>query len=500
MRTFVCWVGITDIRAAKGEPDAGLGPIGQTLKEKSFHEALFLMDAKTGLDRDVVAGFFDEVSEGKLSCEFRLTGLENPTDFHAINKHASEALTEVAARDPDCDISILLSSGTPAMAAVWILLSATMVRSVELLQSSLQQGVVQASVPFDIHAEYVPQLVRAQGERVAEAVVGAHIDTPEFDDIVSQSTEMALAKERAQKVAVYDVPVLILGESGTGKELFAKAICRVSTRTSDPVVVNCGAFPPNLLESILFGYVKGAFTGAAKNTEGVFEAANGGTVFLDEIGEMPLEAQTRLLRLLQEQKVLRVGDTKERDVDIRVISATNRDLRKAVTAGEFREDLYYRLAVTTLNLPPLRDRSDDLQLLADTLLPSVARTLGATEKNLTPGARNVLAVHTWPGNVRELQATLTRALIWSTGERITEADIQQAIESSPISPAEGDVMNHPLGNRFNIKELLKRIEEAYARRALEEANGVKAKAARLLGQRQQTFSEYLKREGIETSN
>ena len=496
MDTLICWVGFTDIRAARGELDGGLGPIGQIVSEKLFDEALLLVDASTAAGQADVARFLMEVSHGKTQLEFRETGLENPIDFHAIHQLANEALTDVLVRQPSRRVSITLSPGTPAMATVWILLSATASRAIRLFQSSPQRGVEPANLPFDIHAEYVPKLVRAQGRRMAAAFVDSPIDTPGFEDIASSSDEMARVKERAYKVAVHEVPVLILGDSGTGKELFAKAICKASARPDDPVVVNCGAFPSTLLESTLFGYVKGAFTDAKKDTPGIFEAADGGTVFLDEIGEMPLEAQSRLLRVLQEKKVQRVGATVERPVDVRIISATNRNLREAVGTGDFRDDLYYRLAITTIELPPLCERQGDLQLLIDELLPQVVEKLGTKEKPLTPGARNILSPYSWPGNVRELQATLTRALIWSQGERITEADVEDAIESEPISQTSRDLLNRPLGDGFNLDALLEEIKESYARRALDEGMGNKSRAAKLLGQRQQTFWAYVNKKRL----
>ena len=302
---------------------------------------------------------------------------------------------------------------------------------------------------------------------------------------------------RARRVALHSVPVLIEGESGTGKELMAQAIHNSSPRWEKTFLpVNCGAIPENLVESELFGHERGAFSGADKRRKGHFEAASGGTLFLDEIGELPLPAQTKLLRVLQANRVQPVGSSDTRSVDVRVIAATNRTLTEEVARGRFREDLFYRLAVVVLKLPPFRERGGDIGLVTDHLLGQInkdqAKATGYRRKSLSASARNLLARHPWPGNVRELHNTLTRAAIWSAGDTITGDDLSSALLSAP-GDAKRDVWDRPLGGGFSIDALLAEIDCHYLNRAMEEAGGNKSKAAKLLGLRShQTLSNRLK--------
>jgi transcriptional regulator with PAS, ATPase and Fis domain len=310
---------------------------------------------------------------------------------------------------------------------------------------------------------------------------------------------MARLVQRARRVALRNVPVLIEGESGTGKELFAKAIHQASPRRDRPFKsVNCGAIPSTLVESVLFGHEKGAFTGADRLRKGVFEEAHGGTLFLDELGELPLDAQVKLLRVLQESKVTRVGSTSDIDVDVRVVSATNRTVIEEVEAGRFREDLFYRLAVAVLKIPPLRERAGDLGLLIDELLKKENQDAekaepGYVHKKLSTGARNLLLAHPWPGNVRELQLTLRRAAIWSDAVTISTEDIRESLLAVPHAKRR-DVLGRPLGDGLNLPELLKEVARHYLGRALDEAAGNKTRAAELVGAPSyQTLSNWLKK-------
>ena len=299
---------------------------------------------------------------------------------------------------------------------------------------------------------------------------------------------------QAQRVAPRDVTVLIEGESGTGKELFARAIHGGSQRSSGPfVAVNCGAIPGELVESALFGHKKGAFSGAAQDAQGFFHAANKGTLFLDELGELPLAAQVKLLRVLQEKAVTRVGDTKSQAVDVRIIAATNRNLIHETAKGRFRSDLFYRLAVAILRLPPLRERGEDVALLLDDVLGKVNRELlvrgKEKDKKFSDSAKKIMLQHSWPGNIRELHNTVMRAVLWSSDEVIGEHSVRQAL----LLPekAESSVLERPLGNGFSLKFLLDEVAAHYIRRAEKEANGIKAKASNLLGfKNYQTFSNW----------
>jgi transcriptional regulator with PAS, ATPase and Fis domain len=252
--------------------------------------------------------------------------------------------------------------------------------------------------------------------------------------------------------------VLLEGDSGTGKELLARAIHKASPRKDNPfVAVNCGAILSELIESELFGHEKGAFTGAEKRRIGYFEAANTGTLFLDEIGELPLAAQVKLLRALQEKEVTRLGASKPILFDVRVIAATNRDLIKEIAQGRFRPDLFYRIAVAVLKLPPLKDRSGDVGLLVDRILDQIneesVNELGYKYKKISAAAKNLMLQHTWPGNVRELQNTLTRAAIWSFGPTIDLEDMREAM--LPMAqPGNDELLGKPLADGINLLNLM----------------------------------------------
>jgi DNA-binding NtrC family response regulator len=366
------------------------------------------------------------------------------------------------------------------MAAVWILLAKTRFPA-ELIQSSAEKGVEVARIPFDIAAEFLPDLLRQVDQRLSDRSAGIPPARAEFATIIHRSTVMQRLLQRAAKVAVRSVPVLIEGESGTGKELLARAIHAASPRQENPfIAVNCGAIPAELVESTLFGHKKGSFTGAIQDRPGVFEAAGEGTLFLDEVGELPLAAQVKLLRVLQEQQVTRVGETQELPVRARIIAATNRQLVTEIQAGRFCEDLFYRLAVAVLKIPPLREREGDLSLLIDRLLEQVdqegAEDPGYAQKTLSPGTRNLLLTYPWPGNVRELLNTLQRAVLWSETAMIGEEDIREALLLFPAR--KGDkLLEQPLMPGFNLSDLLGKVSRHYLERALTETQGNKTQAA-----------------------
>ena len=252
-----------------------------------------------------------------------------------------------------------------------------------------------------------------------------------FEGMFGTSRPMQAVFETIRKVAASNVPVLILGESGTGKEMAARAIHQRSTRKSGPfVAINCSAIPETLLESELFGHEKGSFTGAHVQRLGLIESANEGTLFLDEIGEIPLPLQVKLLRFQQEHCIQRVGGRQDIQIDTRVIAATNVDLKKAMAAGTFREDLYYRLAVVQVEMPPLRDRENDIRLLAQSFLQRFASQVKKSGLAFDPGAVRALTNHSWPGNVRELENCIRRAIIMAEGKRLSAHDLELAPDSN----------------------------------------------------------------------
>jgi DNA-binding NtrC family response regulator len=279
----------------------------------------------------------------------------------------------------------------------------------------------------------------------------------------------------------------VWGESGTGKELVARAIHRHSDRVQGPfVAVNCKAFAGGVLESELFGHERGAYTGAAQARAGVFERADGGTLLLDEIGEVDLEFQAKLLRVLQTREVLPVGGARPKQVDVRVVAATNRDLRAEVAAGRFREDLYFRLAVIPIRLPPLRERPEDILPLAGHFLARWARELGRSIRGWTPEVEAWLLAHPWPGNVRELENLVERAAVLARDEEITLADL--LIEDAPAATP---------GDELPLQAYLDRAAERRIRGALARCQGRRAEAARALGVERTTLYRLMKKFGID---
>ena len=286
--------------------------------------------------------------------------------------------------------------------------------------------------------------------------------------------------EVVRKVADTRSNVLIMGESGTGKELIAKAIHSSSSRREAPfVAVNCGALPEPLLESELFGHVKGAFTGAHANKEGLFEVANGGTVFLDEIGETPSSIQVKLLRVLEEREFRRIGGTENVKVDIRIVAATNLDLEKAVSTGKFREDLYYRLDVIPIHLPPLRERTEDIPWLTEHFLLKNQSDSEGSPKRITPGAIRLLQAHEWRGNVRELENLIERVVAMVPEDTIKEGDIEECLEK-PNSRPSWSSTEFPVEG-LELEAVVEELERGLLAKALMRTGGVKRKAAQLLG-------------------
>lgn len=314
----------------------------------------------------------------------------------------------------------------------------------------------------------------------------------EFNNIIGNSPAMNLLFERMSRIVKTDSVVLISGESGTGKELVAKALHFNGTRKERPfIAVNCSAIPESLLESELFGHVRGAFTGAIKDKPGKFEAANHGTIFLDEIGTLPLHLQTKLLRVLQEHEVERVGSNKTIKLHVRVISATNADLENMVKLGTFRDDLYYRLNVIPLHLPPLRERQQDIIYLTAFLLEKQCRLMGRTRCSLNKQALEALEQYSWPGNVRELENTIERMIVLTDATVITLEDVPAKIVNEKYG-GEACCIKMPSGG-VDLVATVSRIERSLILEALESAGGVKAKAAALLGINRTTLVEKIKR-------
>jgi two-component system response regulator PilR (NtrC family) len=310
----------------------------------------------------------------------------------------------------------------------------------------------------------------------------------EFSNILGRSEAMQQVFATIERVAATNSTVLIGGESGTGKELVARAVHFNSLRRDRPfVALNCGAVPETLLESELFGHVRGAFTGAHANKKGLVEAAEGGTIFLDEIGEMPTSMQVKLLRVLQDRRFRRLGGTEEVQVDVRVIAATNQDLPKMVAEGRFREDLFYRLNVLSIKLPPLRERGEDIPLLAEQFLQQFASQMGKNVQTISAEALALLQRHPWRGNVRELQNAIERAVALEQTESVLAESLPEDVTQNRRAPeTPGDALPD-LGEGFDLEARGEAFYRYYIALALERAGGVQVRAAELLGMSFRSF-------------
>jgi two-component system response regulator PilR (NtrC family) len=327
-----------------------------------------------------------------------------------------------------------------------------------------------------------------------------------LDSIIGHSPKMRAIFDLILTVAPQSSRVLITGESGTGKELVARAVHENSTRSQAPfITVDCGAFPETLLESELFGYMKGAFTGANENRQGLFQAAHGGTLLLDEIGNMSPTMQVKLYRVLQEGKVRPLGSTEETDVDVRVIAATNRDLEKAIANGEFREDLYYRLSVIPIHVPPLRERREDIPLMVRSFLDRFRKSMSKAIDGVEPAAMGKLESYDWPGNVRELENTIERCVALVASGEISVGVLPEKIRnghaaSAPmngaaLAAASNGHVKIPDGG-FDLERQMEGTERAYIMAALEASGGVGTQAAELLGMSYRSFRHYAKKYNI----
>ncbi len=348
---------------------------------------------------------------------------------------------------------------------------------------SLEEIKLIAKKELDVHR------LREENRSLREALGKRY----EFANIVAKSAKMQEVLATVERVAPSNSTVLLGGESGAGKDLFARAIHQHSRRATGPFVkINCTAIPENLLESELFGYEKGAFTGAVTSKPGKFELADKGTIFLDEIGDVPSTIQAKLLRVLQEREFERLGGTKTLKVDVRVIAATNQDLRAALEQGTFREDLYYRLNVVPINIPPLREHREDIPYLVDHFVSRCARESGKAITGITPAAMKLLKDFHWPGNVRELENIIERAVALTSGATLDVGDIR--LDTGPAKTAapgaEGSVPFPPPGTT------LEQLEDEIIKEALRRANGNKSQAARMLGLSRNALRYRLSKMGV----
>ena len=387
-----------------------------------------------------------------------------------------------------------LKQKDPAIPVIMVTAYATVEMSIQALRKGAYDMLTKPFEPEELLYRVKNALqhtrLMEENKELREELVGRF----QFDNIIGASMGLKEVLEKVEKIAVRDTSVLVTGESGTGKELIAQAIHYNSPRKEKKfVAINCGALPASLLESELFGYRKGAFTGAAENRRGLLETADGGTLFLDEVGNLPMTVQKTLLRFLQEQEFNRLGDPTPTKVDVRVLSATNADLKIAVKAGEFREDLFYRLNVVNIHLPPLRERRDDIPLLAAHFIGLQNSKFNTQVKGLTPDAHEAAVDYAWPGNIRQLRNVIEASLAMEGSSYITLPVLSQFIEvASGLRESSGEAGV----DEGEYNKALSRFETDYIRGLLKKNNGNVEAAAKEAGTNMATIYRKIKKYGI----
>jgi transcriptional regulator with PAS, ATPase and Fis domain len=429
-----------------------------------------------------------------LNIEVRDLLLDDPTDYLAILRDLRPHLRDICESTPKAQYFIAVASGTPQMHACWVLLAASGEIPARLLHVRPPQFVSKDRPlvsAIDLTSQEFP-LIRTQ----IGTVEVSDASPPDIETairqvgIVSDHPAIKKALEIGAALAQSTVPILILGETGTGKELFARFVHKLSGRPSDRFIpLNCAAMPGELVESILFGHKRGAFTGATGDQIGKFDQADGGTLFLDELAELPLSVQAKLLRVLQDGQVEPLGAKKLHKVDVRIIAATNQDVRKAIKQGRFRDDLYYRLNVGEIRLPPLRERRSDIPKIALHILDRVNTTL-RKPKRLAPEALTRLQNHSWPGNVRDLENVIERSVRLARKELLDADDL---LITEPVTAADPLAMLPEPHEGFSLEEYMSSARKQLILRALEAARGNQSEAARLLGITPQAVHRFVRK-------
>ena len=467
------------------------GPILTLLNEKDDF-ARFILFSSGLLENAQATKKVIEDRYPRMIVEIYELDIPDPTHYPDILKALRPALATYCPPDPSVEYAICVSPGTPQEHACWLLMAASAEITAKILQ------VKQPGIAGDGHSlvreilprgpEFPDVIPRARMEEVPEFTIGEMEQAIREAEIVGKDPAFLKALEDAGRLAQYDrTPIMILGETGTGKELFAKYIHRIGIRKNkDFIPENCSAYPEHLIESILFGYVKGAFTGADEDREGKFHVANKGTLFLDEIGDMPLSAQAKVLRALNDGEVFRVGAREKETVDVQVIAATNKDVYQAMEEDTFRSDLFFRLGEGIIVLPSLAERRGDIPLLAQELLRQCNHAFNKSAV-LTQDSLAYLQKLPWPGNIRELKNVIYRTVKLAKQNIITPEDI--LLDRSLVRESGIDVPEPREG--FNINDYLKSLKIRIIERALEITEGNQTRAAALLGISSQAVSQYV---------
>lgn len=428
-----------------------------------------------------VKSIIDSAYEGIISIDQSgKIDIFNPQAEKIFNKQAFKVFGKnIDTVLPELDLLKAVKAGNSEKERIWTIGNKKIAANVTLIEVGDEIIGVVATCQEISRIQKMEQKIRK------ELYLKGHVAENTFDDIIGQSTIIKKAIEEARDYALIDSPLLIYGETGTGKELFAQAVHNASPRKNKPFVAfNCAAIPENLLESELFGYVEGAFTGATKGKAGLFEQAHGGTIFLDEIGEISPNIQVRLLRVIQERKVRRIGDDRITPIDVRIIVATNKDLHQLVAENKFRKDLFYRINVLNLNLPPLRQRKEDIPLLVDFFLEKYRYKIKKDIKGISNGGMEILKGYDWPGNIRQLENAVERLLIRAKGNYVTTDLVQETVSSfrgdyNKYKDVKEDIPANSM--IIPLDRSLEEIEKLIIKKVIAEENGNKTAASKRLG-------------------
>ena len=501
-KVLLSWIGETDLRLF--ENNENIGPvIGFLQQEDRSDQNCFLL---FNYDYDRVRPFLDFLSNSfpEMNIHPVAANVADPTSYAEIYPLVYQLLSQIK-QTPELEnhqLNILLSPGTPTMQAVWVLLAKTQFPAV--CWSGFKGDYSIVELPFKIELEYLASASQNSDQSLQNAFENERIHKS-FANIIGESEVMQEQIRKAKKLSQRNVPALILGPTGSGKEVFAQAIHHASPHASPQnqgefVAVNCGALPQELAESILFGHVKGAFTGAVANQTGLIKQADKGTLFLDEIGELSLDLQVKLLRVLQEKSYRPIGARKDESSDFRLIAATHRNLLDKVVEGSFREDLFYRIAIGVIKLPALNERGEDLELLTQHLLKKINQELadqpGYQSKKLHPSVKKVIKNHAWQGNVRELRATILRVCAWSDNKEITVEEFSDAIIQRQTKSEQ--LLQEDISQGIDLEEKINQLQAFYIEKSHTLTAGQITKMAKLLGfKNHQTLKKRIENLGLD---
>lgn len=493
MHTLFTWLGTRDVENMERNEPASIATIVSKCSQPVDKVVILSNQHKDKWSK--FKSFIDSVAkergQKRLDVQIYPANMQSPIHYESIYQETSKWFNGLSKESTL--FSINLTSGTPAMTTLSVLVGKGKYNA-NFLQTTPENELINVDIPLDFSLEHAKSVAK----NTAAVVTTPQRQDRAFKDLTALSANMKTAVDKATRIARSDVPALILGETGTGKELMSKAIHKASVRNEEEFkAVNCGAFPETLVDSILFGHTKGAFTGAERGHKGLFEQADNGTLFLDEVGELSLAVQAKLLRVLQEDEVTPVGSISTKKVNVRVIAATHRDLSTMVAEGTFREDLFYRLAVGIVKLPALRERQEDIPELIKEITEDLNDQFSADNeylsKNISPKGINFIQNQPWKGNVRELIATIQRAFLWTDSESVTERDISSAILNR-VEADDVEDITLSFNDTVDIVQLTENYQKKYVLAALKASGNVKKQATQILGLKDhQTLSNWMKR-------